>query len=297
MGKTSVSVGIAAYNEEANIKVVLNSILAQRQTNFELTEIIVVSDGSSDQTVLKIRQAGSPRIKLFAGKTRRGKAFRLRQIFGRAKGEIIVLLDADILIKSKMVIAGLIRPFNKPEVGLAAGNSRPVPGETYVQKAVNVGFKAYSSFRQNNVFACNGPCLAIRRDLAKKIVFPRGILADDHFLYFQIRAWGWQFRYVPEAKVWYHSPAKVADQIRQNSRFARARKQLTKYFIGIEKAYQVPAKHKLTAYWRLLAEDPVLGLFLWLINLAGRFSKKDRQKTGLWQSLQTTKGGFRHAEN
>ena len=50
--KLTVSVGIPAYDEEANIKSLLEAILQQRQENFILKSIIVVSDGSTDRTAI-----------------------------------------------------------------------------------------------------------------------------------------------------------------------------------------------------------------------------------------------------
>ena len=41
----SVSVGIRAYNEEANIQAILESIPSQKLDKFELLEIIVISSG------------------------------------------------------------------------------------------------------------------------------------------------------------------------------------------------------------------------------------------------------------
>ena len=49
--KLTVTIGIPAYNEEANVRNLLVSLLAQKETNFKLQEIIVVSDGSTDKTV------------------------------------------------------------------------------------------------------------------------------------------------------------------------------------------------------------------------------------------------------
>ena len=57
--KLTLSIFIPAYNEEANIEHLLRSILSQKQDNFKLSDINVVSDGSSDKTeeiVLRVRK-------------------------------------------------------------------------------------------------------------------------------------------------------------------------------------------------------------------------------------------------
>ena len=45
-----ISVGIMAFNEEKNIGRLLKAILSQKLNQIKITEIIVVSDGSTDKT-------------------------------------------------------------------------------------------------------------------------------------------------------------------------------------------------------------------------------------------------------
>src|SRR3989344_8939516 len=75
-----VSIGIPAYNEEANIKNLLTALLAQKQENFELLEIIVISDGSDDNTVEQAKSLASEKISVIDGKDRKGQAQRQNEI-------------------------------------------------------------------------------------------------------------------------------------------------------------------------------------------------------------------------
>ena len=50
MNKITLSIGIPAYNEQANIRNLLDSIFMQKRDRFEISEVIVLSDASSDQT-------------------------------------------------------------------------------------------------------------------------------------------------------------------------------------------------------------------------------------------------------
>ena len=70
--KPTVTIGIPAYNEEANIKNLLDSILSQIQNNFIIDEIIVVSDGSSDKTADIVRSLNNSLINLIEDKERLG---------------------------------------------------------------------------------------------------------------------------------------------------------------------------------------------------------------------------------
>ena len=78
--RPSVIVGIPAYNEEANILFLLNSILAQKQQNFNIMEILVVSDGSTDRTIKLVKSLKNKKIKTFNDLKRLGKGSRINQL-------------------------------------------------------------------------------------------------------------------------------------------------------------------------------------------------------------------------
>ena len=52
--KPTVTVAISAYNEEGNINYFLKSVIKQKIKNFTLKKILVISDGSTDKTVMKM---------------------------------------------------------------------------------------------------------------------------------------------------------------------------------------------------------------------------------------------------
>src|SRR3989344_3768380 len=98
--KLTVTIGIPAYNEQENIQAMLKSVLAQKGNNFVIKKIVVVSDGSSDQTVSKVKeiQKESHLISLVEGKTRKGKIIRLNKIYSLNKSDILFTFDADIVL-------------------------------------------------------------------------------------------------------------------------------------------------------------------------------------------------------
>ncbi|RLC37977.1 glycosyl transferase family 2, partial [Candidatus Falkowbacteria bacterium] len=81
---TTVTVGIPAYNEADNIAYLLKDLLGQKQADFKLERIIVISDGSSDNTAEIAQKSGNKIIKVINGRIRKGVAMRLNQIISIA---------------------------------------------------------------------------------------------------------------------------------------------------------------------------------------------------------------------
>ena len=74
--KNKVSIGIFVYNEEKNIRNILNALLNQNLMRISISEIVVVSSGSTDQTdeIVKDLSKRNKKIKLIVQKKREGKA-------------------------------------------------------------------------------------------------------------------------------------------------------------------------------------------------------------------------------
>jgi len=98
MTKTEISIVIAVYNEEGNIKELhtkLNNVLPAITENYE---ILFVDDGSTDNSfaILKELNREDKRIKVLKLKRNFGKSIALNTAFRYAKGNIIVTLDGDL---------------------------------------------------------------------------------------------------------------------------------------------------------------------------------------------------------
>jgi len=95
----SLSIVIPAYNEERRLPLTLDRIreFIQRRA-FHFAEIIVVNDGSRDNTaqVVQTAAASDPRIRLVENPGNRGKGFAVRHGMQQARGEWILMTDADL---------------------------------------------------------------------------------------------------------------------------------------------------------------------------------------------------------
>lgn len=115
-----VSVVIPAYNEGRVIARTVRSVLQQAYPQFEL---IVVDDGSSDDTADVARAAvDDPRVRVIR-QPNGGKAAALNHGMTIASGDVIVVIDADTLLAPD-AIRHLVRPLADQRVGAVAGNAK-----------------------------------------------------------------------------------------------------------------------------------------------------------------------------
>lgn len=89
---------VPAYNESRRIGACLDQVLRYAtQQNWD-TEIIVVNDGSVDETATIVRacQQGDARVRLLENPGNRGKGYSVRNGMRHAQGEILLFTDADL---------------------------------------------------------------------------------------------------------------------------------------------------------------------------------------------------------
>jgi cellulose synthase/poly-beta-1,6-N-acetylglucosamine synthase-like glycosyltransferase len=113
----SLTVLIPAYNEE---KVLSRTIETVLEATYPDKEVIVIDDGSKDQTYQIAMSYANRGVKVIH-RPNGGKAMALNHGLFFASGEIIVIVDADSQI-SKNTLVELVKPFRNPEVAAVAGN-------------------------------------------------------------------------------------------------------------------------------------------------------------------------------
>lgn len=197
----SVSLVIAAYNEERDIGEKLQNILALDYPR-ELLDVVIASDGSSDATNEIVARFAETHhhIRLLA-LPRQGKAGALNDGVAASKGEILVFSDGN----SKYLpdaIRRIVRPFADPSIGGVAGNQRYLPPTKEVS---NAGETSYWSFdrilkvfesRGGNVISATGAIYAIRRSLFQGV--PEGV-TDDFTTSTKVIAQGFRLVFAEDA--------------------------------------------------------------------------------------------------
>jgi glycosyltransferase involved in cell wall biosynthesis len=94
----SYSIVIPAYNESNRIRPTLDEILRYTGERKWDVEILVVDDGSGDDTAAIVREYGGihPQVQLVQNPGNRGKGYSVRNGMLHARGDICVFTDADL---------------------------------------------------------------------------------------------------------------------------------------------------------------------------------------------------------
>jgi len=96
--KEFISIVIPAFNEYKRILSTLSKVDAYCRERFKGFEIIVINDGSQDDTAKVILEAQEKikSVKLIDYKQNKGKGYAIRQGVDISKGDIIIISDADL---------------------------------------------------------------------------------------------------------------------------------------------------------------------------------------------------------
>src|SRR5690554_943928 len=201
----SVSMIIAAYNEAASIGEKLDNVVSLDYPR-DCLEVIVASDGSTDETEAIVAQYEDRGVKLLA-LPRQGKAGALNSAVAVAKGEILVFSDANSQYAPD-AIRQLVRPFADPEVGGVAGNQVYLSEKRMADDTAQTGDgeRTYWGFDRflkriqseaGNTISATGAIYAIRRSLFPGV--PEGV-TDDFATSTAVIAQGYRLVFAPDAK-------------------------------------------------------------------------------------------------
>ena len=115
-----VSIAMVVRNEQQVLETKLRNLMALDYPA-DRCQIVVVSDGSTDQTERILRAYGSDaRIHIVLNQLAQGKACGLNGAIDLAQGEIVVFTDARQMIEPQAVRL-LVGNFDDPEVGCVSG--------------------------------------------------------------------------------------------------------------------------------------------------------------------------------
>ncbi len=292
---TTVTVGIPAFNEEANIGFLIKEVLAQKANNFVLKNVVVSSDGSTDSTIAQIKKIKSKKIILLNNRKRAGKALRQSQIMEKINSDILVLLDADILLRDKKFIEKIINPIINNRADLTSVGVEEIKPITFIGKilAISMKFKKhiFENYKNgNNLYTCHGRARAFSKNLYKKIDFKNSV-AEDAYSYMYAVSNGYKYRFARGTQVYYKLPENFSDHEKQSLRFYKSIIDLEKKF-GSEKFRKenfLTTSILLSELGRYLFINPLIIVYFLIAIFLKLKSKITKRITSTWSISTSSK--------
>lgn len=226
-----VSIIVPIYNEDKVLKDSIESLLNLEYDNYE---IIMVNDGSTDntrevaETLVGIQRGKYSDVKVtLINKQNAGKAIALNTGIAVSQADFVLCMDADSKL-SPDTLKVAMRHFNNQKVGAVAGNVKVLNRKRFLTdlqaleyiEGLNMARAAQSYIRLVNIIP--GPIGVFR----KKALADAGFYSDDTFaedadLTLKIMAAGWKIYYEPLAISYTQAPITLQQLIKQRYRWTR----------------------------------------------------------------------------
>lgn len=171
---------VVAYNEASRIVARVENLLACDYPKEKL-RIIVVSDGSTDDTAAKLAVLNNPRVRCIELPERSGKAQGLNVGVAAADSEIIVFTDSRQTFAAD-TIRRLVTRFSDPKIGAVSGELQIAGSASGIGSGVDAYWKLERFLRAresmlDSCIGCTGAVYAIRRELFRPL--PPDTVLDD----------------------------------------------------------------------------------------------------------------------
>jgi len=191
----TVAILIPAYNEQNNIRKTLERCINQTYRN--ITQIIVVDDGSDDQTGAIVKQFASldKRVVYFRKDRNEGKPAALNTGFQLSEADLTLFMDGDGYLDLR-VVELLVPHFKDPHMGCVASLIAVHNNGGLLAKCQEVEYfftqlvGRFCQSLEKTVLICPGAGTMVRTDIAKNIHHsPRTITEDADFTFEVHRKW------------------------------------------------------------------------------------------------------------
>jgi len=215
-----VTVIMAVHNGLARLQGQLEHLLSLEPSL--VSEVIVVSDGSTDGTAEALRAINDPRLRTVILPDQGGKATALNHGIAAATGEIVLFVDIRPRV-AEGSLRELLSNFADPTVGCVAGELvLNTDGHDAAASAVSGVYWRYEQWIRNCEAAWDSPVgvyggfYAARRSLIRP--FPEGLILDDMFQPLSIVRQGYRSVLDRSAVVYDTWPGKVSGEFQRKIR-------------------------------------------------------------------------------
>jgi len=204
----TVSLIMVVHNAEHFI---INKIQNSRSLKYpsEKYEIILYSDGSTDETAEKAQPYITERVLFISSPTFEGKNIFLNKAAENAHGDVLVFSDVDAMLDENALL-NLAKYFSDPSVGGVCGQRIIAENDKRLKKAQSDYIRFDSMIKKlesktGSISSNDGKLYAIRKDLFRPI--PPAV-TDDLYTCLSIIKQGYRFLFEPNAKAFIKVPSR-----------------------------------------------------------------------------------------
>ncbi|MFF3410189.1 bifunctional polysaccharide deacetylase/glycosyltransferase family 2 protein [Streptomyces sp. NPDC002742] len=216
-----VTVIVPAYNEKECIANTLRSLARSTHP----IEIIVVDDGSEDNTSEIAESLGMPNVRVIRQENA-GKPAALNNGVRNARHDIVVMMDGDTVFEPDAVHQ-LVQPFADPEIGAVAGNAKVGNRDTMIGAWQHIEYVMGFNLdrRMYDLLRCMptipGAIGAFRRQAVLEVGgMSEDTLAEDTDITIAMHRAGRRVVYQEHAKAWTEAPGSFKQLWSQRYRWS-----------------------------------------------------------------------------
>ncbi|MGH2569916.1 MAG: glycosyltransferase family 2 protein, partial [bacterium] len=219
-----VTVLVPAYCEALHIADTIESLLA---LDYPAYEVLVVDDASTDDTLHRIQPyVGDGRVRVVRKLTNEGKAMALNDGVLCARGDILLVIDADAR-PDPSILRHIVPHFRSARVGAVTGNPRVVNRGTLLTRLQAIEFTSIVPLQKRaqrvwgRILTVSGVVAAFHRTALRDVgFFSPDMATEDIDASWKLQLRTWDIRYEPRALVWMHVPQRWPDLWRQRRRWS-----------------------------------------------------------------------------
>ncbi|MFD5522220.1 glycosyltransferase [Streptomyces sp. NPDC127066] len=216
-----VTVVVPAYNEQ---ECITNTLLSLAGSDHPI-EVIVVDDGSTDDTSAIVEELDLPMVRLIR-QPNSGKPTALNTGVAAASYDLIVMMDGDTVFEPATV-GELVQPFADPRVGAVAGNAKVGNRDTLIGAWQHIEYVMGFNLdrRMYDVLNCMptipGAVGGFRRSALEQAGgMSDDTLAEDTDVTMALHRAGWRVVYAENARAWTEAPVSMKQLWSQRYRWS-----------------------------------------------------------------------------
>ncbi len=217
-----VAIVVPAYNEAVGIE---RSVRSLAESNYPDFEVVVVDDGSSDDTAGIVERLALERVRVLR-KENGGKPSALNAGIEATQAPVIVMVDGDTVFEPE-TLRRLVQPLEDPSIGAVSGNTKVGNRRGLLGRWQHIEYVTGFNLdrRMYEVLQCTptvpGAIGAFRREALEEVGGVSGAtLAEDTDLTLAIGRTGRRVVYAEKARAWTEAPSTVSDLWRQRYRWS-----------------------------------------------------------------------------